>query len=135
MIKVKSGLPSLVKRDILMIIGSVAGAFITYLLNTELNTGAVLAAGVTGLFGSFLPFLNQRSQSFKNLPAAIYCGAFAGMTAEFLAEGFAFIILAGTFSGLLLIFSKETLNGFGGKLGTIAFGGVAAMTFILFLIS
>jgi len=96
---------------------------------------AVLAAGIVGFTSSLLPFINRNSDVLRELPVAIYCGAFAGMTAPFIANGYSFIISAGLISGLILIFSKDTLHGHGGKLGTIAFGGVSAVSLILFLFS
>jgi len=123
------------KLDILLILFTVIGAITTYWLNIEYNIGAVLAAGITGLFSSFLPLLNRRSDILRELPVAVYCGTFVGMTAPFIANGYFFITMAGLFSGLLLIFSKDTLHGYGGKLGSVAFGGVALMSLILFLFS
>ena len=101
----------------------------------EFKLGAVLAAGITGLISSALPYLNRRSDLLRELPVAIYCGAFAGMTAPFIAQGYLFIAAAGLVSGLILIISKNTLHGFGGKLGTIAFGGVSIIALILFIFS
>lgn len=95
--------------------------------------GAVLAAGITGLFSSILPFINRGSDILRQLPVAIYCGAFAGMTAPFIANGYWFLFIAGVFSGIILVVSKDTLHGYGGKLGTIAFGGVSMVSLILFL--
>ncbi|QYA26087.1 hypothetical protein G3I01_11360 [Gramella sp. MT6] len=117
----------------LLIILSIIGAVTTYWLNVELDLGTVLSAGITGLLSSFIPFINRRSDTLRELPAAIYCGAFAGMTAPFLANGYTFISFAGLFTGIILIISKSTLHGFGGKLGTVAFGGVSLMSLILFL--
>ncbi len=121
--------------DLLLTFSAGIGAIITYWLNLEFHTGIVLAAGITGLGSSFLPFINRRSVILRELPAAIYCGAFAGMTAPFIAKGYFFIILAGLFSGIILILSKSTLQGFGGKLGSIAFGGVAFVSLILYIFS
>ena len=127
---------SLFRRlDILLVILSIAGAIFTYGLNVEFGLEIVLAAGITGLFSSFIPFINRRSDTLRELPVAAYCGAFAGMTAPFIANGYTFIFFAGLFSGIILIISKSTLHGFGGKLGTIAFGGVSLMSLILFLFS
>ncbi len=121
------------RRDILLIVLTITGAMITYWMNKELELGIVLSAGITGLSSSFIPFINRRSDILRELPAAIYCGAFAGMTAPFIAKGYIFIFFAGLFTGLILIISKSTLHGYGGKLGTVAFGGVSLMSFILFL--
>lgn len=132
--KIKPDRSRFKKIDLLLVLFTSLGAAVTYWLNIELNLGAVLSAGITGLLSSFLPYINRKSDILRELPVAIYCGSFAGMTAPFIAKGYSFIILAGLFSGLLLIFSKETLQGYGGKLGTIAFGGVLLMSVIAFLI-
>ena len=123
------------KIDILLVLFTAIGATITYWLNIKFGIGVVLAAGITGLISSIIPFLNRKSDILRELPVAIYCGAFAGMTAPYIANGYSFIMTAGLFSGLILIFSKGTLHGYGGKLGTIAFGGVNLMSIILFLFS
>ena len=133
--KVKADRSFFKKIDILLVFFTAAGALITYYLNVEFKLGVVLAAGITGLISSALPYLNRRSDLLRELPVAIYCGAFAGMTAPFIAQGYLFIAAAGLFSGLILIISKNTLHGFGGKLGTIAFGGVSIIALILFLFS
>ena len=123
------------KTDVLLVLFTAIGATITYWLNIKFGMGAVLAAAFTGLISSIIPFLNRKSDILRELPVAMYCGAFAGMTAPFIANGYSFIILSGLFSGLILISSKDTLHGYGGKLGSIAFGGVSMMSLILFLFS
>ncbi|MCH4823853.1 hypothetical protein ML462_11790 [Gramella lutea] len=122
------------KLDVILILFTGLGAVVTYAFNIEAGLGVVLSAGITGLASSLLPYLNRRSEILRELPVAMYCGAFAGMTSPLIANGYAFILAAGLFSGILLIFTKTTLQGFGGKLGTIAFGGVALVSLILYLI-
>lgn len=119
--------------DIFLVLFTLAGATLTYWLNTEFGLGAILAAGITGLLSATIPFINRKSDLLRELPVAVYCGAFAGMTAPFIAHGYSFIIFAGLCSGIILVTSKGTLHGFGGKLGTIAFGGVSMASLILFL--
>ncbi len=111
------------------------GALATFGMHLEFNMSAVLAAGITGLMSSVIPYINPKSDLGKELPPAIYCGAFAGMTAPLLAGGYIFILLAGIATGSLLIISKNAFNGFGGKLGTIAFGGVSLSFLILLLLN
>ncbi|GAA4326716.1 hypothetical protein GCM10023164_28910 [Christiangramia aestuarii] len=122
-------------EDLILVIFTGIGALVTYWLNVSLDIGVVLAAGITGLFSSFLPFINRRSDILRELPVAVYCGAFAGMTSPLVAGGYGFIMAAGLFSGLLLVISKSTLNGFGGKLGSIAFGGVCLVSLLIYLAS
>lgn len=131
--KLKNDNSQLKKIDILLIVFCVLGALSTYWLNVEHNLGAVLASGIVGLLSSFIPFMNRRSDLLRELPVPIYCGSFAGMTAPFIANGYSFIFFAGLFCGIILVISKNTLHGYGGKLGTVAFGGVSIMSLILFL--
>ena len=121
--------------DILLLLFTIFGALITYWLNVELKTGVVMAAGITGLVSSFIPFIKRDSDILRELPVALYCGAFAGMTSPLVAGGYAFITAAGLITGIILIFSKSSLHGFGGKLGTIAFGGVSAVSLLIYLTS
>ena len=133
--KVKADRSIFKRIDILLVLFTAIGALSAYFLNVEFKLGAVLSAGITGLISSALPYFNRRSDLLRELPVAIYCGAFAGMTAPFIAKGYPFIGAAGIISGLILIISKNTLHGFGGKLGTIAFGGVSIVALILFIFS
>lgn len=121
--------------DIILILFTSLGAILTYWLNTEFDFGVIIAAATTGLLSSFIPFFNRKSDLLREVPVAMYCGAFAGMTSPLLAQGYFFIISAGTISGIILTISKSTLHGFGGKLGTIAFGGVAIVSLLFYLIS
>ncbi|MCG9970364.1 hypothetical protein [Christiangramia crocea] len=121
------------KRDLISISVSTYGALLTYFFNLKLNIGVVLAAGIIGLLGSIIPLLNKNSEILKLIPPALYCGAFAGMTAPFVANGYLFIFFAGLATGILYVMAKNILNGYGGKLGSIAFGGVSIVYSILYL--
>ncbi len=121
------------KIDFILIFATISGAILTYWLNIKFSIGVVLAAGLVGFISSFIPFLERKSDVFREIPVAMYCGAFAGMTAPFIAHGYTFIFFAGLLSGLLLVISKDTFQGYGGKLGTIAFGGVSIFSIITLL--
>jgi len=131
--KIKIDTAQLRRIDLLLIFGSIFGAVATYWINLEFPIGVVFAAGLVGFVSSIIPFINRRSDILRELPVAIYCGTFAGMTAPYIAKGYTFIIFAGLISGFLLIFSKNTLHGYGGKLGTIAFGGVTLTSLMILL--
>nr|WP_241551758.1 hypothetical protein [Gramella oceanisediminis] len=118
-----------------MIIFTGLGALITYWFNVFFQLGPVLAAGIIGLAGSFIPYLNRKSDLLRELPVALYCGAFAGMTSPLVAGSYSFIILAGLMSGIILAISKTSFHGFGGKLGTIAFGGVCCVSLIIYILN
>ncbi|MFD1185942.1 hypothetical protein [Pontibacter rugosus] len=121
------------KQDYFAVAFVVLGAMLTFYLNVYLSLGPVIAAGATGTMASFVPLLNRKANLFKEVPAAAYCGAFVGMSSPTVAGNFLFILLASFVAGLLLVFSKNIFRGFGGKLGTIAFGGVAVAYLLAFL--
>jgi len=110
------------------------GAVICHLLNVYGGLGSVLSAGTTGTLASFLPTINKQSVYLKNLPAAIYCGAFVGMSSAEITPSVGFVIAAGVLSGVFFMLSKNLFLGIGGKLGTIAFGGVAIVSLIYWLL-
>lgn len=120
-------------RDSFELFFCIAGALATYFLQLEFEISAVIAAGSIGLIASFLPYLQKNSQFLSKFPAVIYCGAFVGMTPPELAGSSLFIVFAALSAGILLILSRSHLNGFGGKLGTIAFGGVTTVSAIIYL--
>jgi hypothetical protein len=111
------------------------GAAAAYYINNGLHLGAVIAAGTVGTLSSILPEFNKRSVYLKQLPPAIYCGAFIGMSSLRIANGFLFVLVAGLFAGIGLVLSKSLFFGMGGKLGLIAFAGVVMATFLLFVLS
>ena len=95
-------------------LGSVLTIFTASLVvkKTTPYKGVVMATSVVGLLGSFLPVVS---------PAAVYLGAFLGMTglASFGITSFA---QASLLSAVLL--ELGLWNGFGGKLGFLSFLGV-----------
>ncbi|WP_379663826.1 hypothetical protein [Pseudopedobacter beijingensis] len=110
------------------------GAVFSYYLNHTMGLGPVLAASVVGAIASFIPNMNTNSAYLKKLPPAVYCGAFIGMSNTQIANGFTFILTASFFTAVFLVISKSVLNGIGGKLGTLAFLGVALTYFLIFLL-
>lgn len=131
-LKTKSGIVWKFK-DSLEPLFCVAGAVATYWLQQQFKISAVLAAGCIGLMASLLPYVKKHSYFLSKLPAIIYCGAFVGMTPPQIAGSYLFIILAALLASLLLMVTKGYFNGFGGKLGTIAFGGVVFISAIFYL--
>lgn len=110
------------------------GALLCFFLSIRFGWSKVIAAGTIGTAASFIPLLNRKSAYLKHLPIAFYCGAFVGMTSAGVANSWHFVLFAGSFTGLLLIFSKSLFVGIGGKLGTLAFAGVVATSLIYFLV-
>lgn len=106
------------------------GAVTCYLLNVFGGLGSVLSAAVTGTVASFLTSINKQSIYLKKLPAAIYCGAFVGMSSLEIIPSIGFVLAAGILAGIFLMLSKNLFLGIGGKLGTIAFGGVVIVSLL-----
>ena len=110
------------------------GAISTYILHTSFGWSNVLAAATIGLLVSFVPSFNKESELLKSIPSAVYCGTFVGMTSFPATPNYLFITVASVFTGLLLIGTKNVFYGYGGKLGSLAFGGVALAFFIFFIL-
>lgn len=97
------------------------GSFATFGLRT-LGVDTVIATALVGLFGGLLEYAFRTNPTFRQIPAAIYCGAFIAMTN--LTNDPGFILLSSVFTCLLFFVSKSILHGVGGRLGTMAFIGV-----------
>jgi hypothetical protein len=102
-------------RELLLIaLAHIAGAWLTFEISHTFGLGAVLASALIGLLGAIF---------FPEYDAPVFCGSFVGMcSADVYIHGYD-VLLAGAFAGLVYILGREVLNGFGGKLGTIAFAG------------
>lgn len=110
------------------------GAVLCYELTIHSDLGSVLSAGITGSLASFIPSINKQSNYLKKLPPAIYCGAFVGMSSVAVMPSVSFVVIAGSVSGILFLLSKNLFVGIGGKLGTLAFGGVLIVSLINWLV-
>jgi len=111
-------------------IGVPIGAVLCYLLHTTTDLGSVISAALIGVLASFLPLFKKECEYFKKLPLAIYCGVFVGMSSLEIAPSIYVVFAGGLAAGLFYMLSKNLFVGMGGKLGTIAFGGVVAVTLI-----
>lgn len=121
------------KEDFFAVLFVMLGATVTHYLNVHAALGPVIAAGAVGTAASFVPLLNKKGRLLQEVPAAAYCGAFVGMSSQNVAGNFLFILFASFVAGMLLVFSKNIFHGFGGKLGTVAFGGVALTYLLIFI--
>ncbi|MDT0644670.1 hypothetical protein RM553_17655 [Zunongwangia sp. F363] len=120
-------------EDLYHILFVMAGCAATFYLHHKADLGPVIAAGITGSIASYIPHFCRTKNSFtQEIPAAIYCGAFIGMTGPEVTKDWSFIILAGFITGVFYISSKNIFRGYGGKLGSVAFGGVAITSIFLF---
>ena len=105
-----------------------------YYLSTQTTLGPIIAAGITGTVGSYLPSVYRKPVYLKKLPYAVYCGAFIGMCSTEVAPTVSFVLCAGMITALLLVLSKSLFMGVGGKLGVLAFGGVVTTAFLFYIL-
>lgn len=108
------------------------GSFAAFGLRT-FGWDAVIATATVGLFGGLLELVFKSRPYFRQIPSAIYCGAFISMT-NFTNEA-GFILIASAFTCLLFFVSKSVLHGIGGRLGTMAFIGVVMAYAVQFTVA
>lgn len=101
------------------------GCLMCYTLQVEAGLTPVISAALTGLFGSFIHF--PRFYERKGLQALIYAGAFAGMCSREILSNHTDVITLSSIGAAIYLLSRPFGNGFGGRLGTIAF--VASLLF------
>ncbi len=112
---------------VLIIVFSILGALVTYIVNIRFEQGPVLASGLVGLFaGAILPVLFGAIGI--TLAIATFGASFVGMSATDKMKEESMIIFAGLLFGLIYIFSAPYFGGAGGKLGTIAFASVLSVS-------
>ena len=90
------------------------GSGAAYWISVHLSLGPVAGSALVGLLGAL---------AFPQYSVPIYCGSFVGMSSAALLASPAELILAAGIAGVVYILAEDALNGFGGKLGTIAFSG------------
>lgn len=115
------------KLFVLKLLAFLAGSFACYSLQRHALVSPVLSAATTGFLGSFLHFPTYYEK--KGLHGAIYAGSFAAMCSPELIEHSGHLVILSIISTGLYLLLKSHLNGFGGKLGTIAF--VSSVLFFL----
>lgn len=118
----------------LVTISVLLGAILTYFVNHDLELGPVIGAGSIGVIASFIPSIFPKSKQVEVVPPAVYAGAFVGMSGGHVLDNMALVALAGFFAGLIYVMTQRSFSGFGGKLGTIAFGGVVLATILVTLL-
>jgi len=100
------------------------GALSTYFLSVDVDLGPVISASMIGLASSYIPATNRKNIELKRYPFAIYCGAFVGMSSTFVFDSYLLVLSAGCITGFIYVFANNSINGIGGKHGSIAFSGV-----------
>lgn len=95
------------------------GTLSTYLVSVYFDLGAILAAAIVGIIAAM---------TISDYAVEIYCGAFVGMVSPEVLHDLTHIVIAGLLAGLIFYLSLNTFEGYGGKLGTIAFSSWIIMT-------
>ncbi len=108
------------------------GSFATFGLR-NLGIETVIATSLVGMFGGLLELAFKSNAYFRQVPGAIYCGAFISMTN--LTNDAGFILLASIFTCLIFFVSKSILHGIGGRLGTMAFIGVVMAYVVQYVVA
>ena len=113
--------------SILLYVAFLVASITCFYLHSHFGVPLVLAATIPALTGSFLPFKTVH----KHHPyAVIYAGCFVGMCSTDTISAlwhFSVIALIGT---ALYIKTIDQFEGFGGRLGGIAFISVSMFVFI-----
>ena len=99
------------------------GTLLVGLIGRRLGLSSVFAAAVVGVIAGLLPRVTSRVKNADTAP--LYVGAFAGMTSPVVLMGPEWLILSGVITGCLWSVVREAWVGVGGKMGTVAFAGVA----------
>ena len=96
------------------------GAAYTYASTPYL--GPVIAASSAGLIGSFL--------AKRELQAAVYTGAFAGMSSNLIVGDYYELAVVSLAGAAILVVLEKRFVGFGGKMGASAFLSVSALVLL-----
>lgn len=92
----------------------------TYFFVYYFKISSLIVSPAVGFVGALI---------FRRHQLPIFCGSFTGMTSPALLEVFP-MVLAALLTSFIYILSKNVFNGFGGKLGTIAFAGCIITAFL-----
>lgn len=103
------------------VISAAIGGVCCSVLSSE--TGPILACGIVGLLASFLTYL-FKDKKYHELPYSTYCGCFVGMSAHSVIPNVITVSILAGFSGLLFATTKRSLEGVGGRLGSLSFASV-----------
>ena len=125
--EVTSGIVPDLELGISLVFLSMAGAYLTYLVNVILGHGPVIASALIGLLaGLVLPAI-YGPDTGTTLALMVFCASFAGMSSRERIRSWYYILAAGALSALIFIFSMPYMGGAGGKMGTTAFGAVISI--------
>ncbi len=107
----------------LLILYSIIGAVLTYVMHVRFKLSAVLSSGLIGVIAALiLPIFYPVNGA--TLAVMAYCASFAGMSSKDRISNEFIMTIVAIFAALIFIFSSPYLNGVGGKLGATAFASV-----------
>ena len=109
------------------VISASLGGLCCYALGLQI--GPVMACGVVGYLASFLTHI-FKDPKYHELPYSAYCGCFVGMSSHALLLNWEMVVLFAGFSGLLFAITKRSLEGVGGRLGSLSFASVVCYLLI-----
>lgn len=98
---------------------SALSAFAVAVLSRGLLLPLVFNVAAVGSAGGLAEKLGR--SRCTGVGAAVYCGAFVGMTSEQVLDHPGWIVIAGALAGVLLEWLQTAWSGIGGKLGSTAF--------------
>jgi hypothetical protein len=106
------------RGDVADALAVVVAGPVTYAVSVWLGQGPVVASALVGLLAALA--LGEQA-------APAYCGTFVGMVSTAVLPTLVPVAAASVVAGLVFVASKRLFDGFGGKLGTTAFLGCAAV--------
>jgi len=113
---------------IIFIIAGVIGAVATFFVQKQ-GLSAVVASCAVGLAGALVGHFMDSS----HIPLVVFAGSFVGMTSTSFGT-ISLMIIGGLFTGLIYNYSLKMFEGFGGRLGTIAFISTVAGFYLLLIL-
>jgi len=110
------------RETVSAVLAVLIGGLASYTLAHDVGLGPVVAASLVGIVAHLV---------VPNLSAAVYAGAFVGMTSDLLLLSHTEVLLASLTSGIIYYLTTPIFPGVGGKLGTIALIGTTLMSLSL----
>jgi|GEM_PF-1368913 len=114
----------LVVPKLIDVVVSVLATGITSIAVRPLGLPQVLCSTGVAILGCTGLWWAQGSDLRERYSAPIYVGSFVGITSALVFHNAAWVMAAGGIAGVLWSASREAWVGLGGKMGTIALGGV-----------
>lgn len=109
-------------RDMRTVGAVIIGAVSAHALGVHAGFGPVLGSAVVGLLAG----VGTRAVTpASDVDSAVYCGSFVGMASTALFPSVVYVLLAGFVAGTAYSATERVFDGYGGKLGTLAFFGCA----------